>query len=389
MIAGHLALAQTQLPNSNFEDWAIADNGTDSLVGWSSSNDVVMYPVRSLYKANDPYQGQYAAKVSTAPFGFVQYTTIGILVNGAASFAYGGGGGGANVTYEGGGGTPISVKPTELRGYYKYTTGSATDQGTARILLSHYNTTTHQRDTVSYSTYTFAPQAAYTPFTISLPDMMAGTIPDTITTIFSSSNPATVANNGVFSELLLDSISLYRTPTPPVTDFTANVTTGTANTTQINFTDLSTNVPTGWVWTFVPNTVAYQSGTTATSANPSVKFTAAGSYNVKLRVTNADGSDSLTKTGYITIETGGTGIVEKGLLTSISLYPNPAQDKLYLDQQLLGADLKITDLCGKTLINIRALKTKVIDVTILPDGLYFINFYKEGVSQSGKLLIRK
>lgn len=389
MVAGHLAMAQTQLPNSNFEDWAIAANGRDSLVGWSSSNTVVINPVRSLYKGTDHFQGQYAATISTAPFGFVQYTTIGVLVNGDASFSYGGGGGGANVAYEAGGGTPISIKPSELRGYYKYTTGSASDQGTARVLLTRYNTTTNKRDTVSNSTYIFASQSTYAPFTINLTDIMPGTMPDTITTIFSSSNAATVANNGVFSELLLDSISLYKDPTPPVADFTSNVTTGTVNTTLFNFTDLSTNTPTSWGWTFAPNTVAYQSGTTATSTNPIVKFTATGTYNVTLNVTNADGSNAATKTGYITVTSNNTGITERGILASTSLYPNPAKDKVYIDQQLLGADIKISDLCGKTLINISNQKSKVIDVTTLPDGLYFINFYKEGISQSGKLLIRK
>ncbi|WP_118976215.1 T9SS type A sorting domain-containing protein [Taibaiella koreensis] len=389
MVAGQLALAQTQIPNSNFEDWTTADNGTDSLVGWSSSNNVVMYPVRSLYKESGAYQGSYAAKVNTAPFGFVQYTTIGILVNGnGAEFNYGGGGGGANVSYVSGGGTRISIKPTELRGFYKYNTGSAADQGTARILLTRYNVDDNKRDTVSDATHTFSPQATYTAFSIALPDMMPGVTPDTITTIFSSSNAATVPTNGVFSDLTLDSITLYRAPAPPVADFSATPVAGNTNVTVVNFTDLSTNTPTAWEWTITPNNVAYQSGTSATSNNPSVKFTAAGTYTVKLKVTNDDGEDDITKTNYITI-TNSTGIDEKTLLESTTLYPNPAKDKIELDARFLGAELKISDLSGRTLLYIEKVKNKTIDISALTEGIYLVSLTQDQQTRSGKLLIRK
>lgn len=388
MVAGQLALAQTQLPNSNFEDWTTVGVNRDSAIGWSSSNSVVNDPIRGLYKSTDHYQGAFAAKISTAPFGFVQYTTTGMLVNGAAEFTYGGGGGGDDVAYGGGGGTPISIKPTELRGFYRYETQSATDQGTAKILLSRYNTTTSKRDTVSYATHIFTPQAGYVSFSIALPDMMPGIMPDSITTIFSSSNPATVPLHGVFSELYLDSLSLYQAPPKPVANFTADATTGTINVTQINFTDLSTNTPTAWQWTFTPSTVTYQSGTSATSANPSVKFTANGTYNVKLKASNASGSDSLTKTAYINI-TNGTGINDKNLLESTSVYPNPAKDKLYLDAQFAGAELKITDLSGRTLIRVAKVKGTTVDVRALSDGIYIISLTKDQLTRSGKLQIRK
>lgn len=186
------ANAQTQIPNSNFEDWSTTASGRDSLIGWSSSNDVVIPPVISLMKETNAYQGNFAGKVITSPFGFVQYSTVGVLVNGAATFTYGGGGGGANTDYGSGGGTPISFKPSELRGYYKSEPSAGANQGLARIILSKYNTTTQQKDTVSYTTFNFGFASSYTPFTIPLPDLMPGVVPDTITTIFYSSNPATV-----------------------------------------------------------------------------------------------------------------------------------------------------------------------------------------------------
>jgi PKD repeat protein len=51
------------------------------------------------------------------------------------------------------------------------------------------------------------------------------------------------------------------------------------------FTDLSTNTPTSWAWTF-------GDGGTSTSQNPSHVFATPGTYSVALTATNADGSDS-------------------------------------------------------------------------------------------------
>ncbi len=350
LFLGAAAMAQSQLPNANFENWSTDADGHDSLNGWTSSNPIVMHPVISLRKETGAYQGTYAAKVTTAPFGFVQYSTLGILVNGQAELSYGGGGGGGNVAYVSGGGTPISVKPSELKGYYKYVTGSPTDKGLAKVLLTRYNTTTNKEDTVSYATYNFMPQAAYTAFTITLPDLMPGVNPDTITTIFHSSDISTLAPNGVFSDLFLDSLSLTKQVAPPDADFTADVTSGTTST-LVSFTDNSTNTPTAWTWTFTPNTVAYQGGTSASSTNPKVKFTATGTYTVKLKVSNADGSDSLTRTGYIQIQSG-TGIEDRTDAAEIFFYPNPAKDKLYLSPASMGAALVVYDAYGKTLMQL-------------------------------------
>ncbi len=65
----------------------------------------------------------------------------------------------------------------------------------------------------------------------------------------------------------------------------------------VNFTDLSTNSPTSWSWSF-PGA----STTTSTAQNPTnICYSANGSYTVTLIVSNADGSDTLTQVGYITV----------------------------------------------------------------------------------------
>jgi len=89
-------------------------------------------------------------------------------------------------------------------------------------------------------------------------------------------------------------------PLSPVAQFSASPTTATVNQT-VSFTDLTSNSPTTWSWTFSPNTATFVGGTTANSQNPQVQFTAAGTYTVTLAATNAFGSDSEIKTNYITI----------------------------------------------------------------------------------------
>lgn len=80
---------------------------------------------------------------------------------------------------------------------------------------------------------------------------------------------------------------------PPVATFTGTPLSGDYPL-NVSFTDQSTNSPTSYSWTF-------GDGGTSTAQNPSYIYTAAGSYTVALTATNADGSDSETKVGYITV----------------------------------------------------------------------------------------
>ncbi|RYZ46504.1 MAG: hypothetical protein EOP49_23215, partial [Sphingobacteriales bacterium] len=169
MLLSCAGLAQSQILNADFEQWSVMANGKDSAHQWSSSNNVVIGTTVSLLKETPGHSGTAAAHVVTSPFGFVQYSTLGILVNGQANFSYGGGGGGANVAYESGGGIPIGFKPPSLKGFYKYETLTTSDQGMAVILLTKYNTTLNKRDTVSLATHSFPVVGSYTAFEINLP----------------------------------------------------------------------------------------------------------------------------------------------------------------------------------------------------------------------------
>ena len=82
----------------------------------------------------------------------------------------------------------------------------------------------------------------------------------------------------------------------PVANFTANVTTINAGG-SVNFSDLTTNSPTSWSWSF-------QGAQTATSTikNPSnIIYNSAGTYTVTLIASNSFGSDTEIKTNYIQV----------------------------------------------------------------------------------------
>ncbi|MBI5540889.1 MAG: T9SS type A sorting domain-containing protein [Bacteroidia bacterium] len=82
----------------------------------------------------------------------------------------------------------------------------------------------------------------------------------------------------------------------PIADFSATpkrICVGDA----VNFSDISFNsAPTSWNWDLTGATPS-----TSTLQNPSVTYTAAGIYPVKLIVANASGNDSITKTSYIRV----------------------------------------------------------------------------------------
>ena len=82
-------------------------------------------------------------------------------------------------------------------------------------------------------------------------------------------------------------------PPPPAANFIGAPTT-TFRLLSVAFTDLSTESPTSWSWDF-------GDGGTSTVQNPTHQYMTAGTYTVSLTATNAYGSDTETKTNYITI----------------------------------------------------------------------------------------
>jgi PKD repeat protein len=86
----------------------------------------------------------------------------------------------------------------------------------------------------------------------------------------------------------------------PVPDFTADKQLSLRDG-SIRFTDLSSNFPTKWSWVFEGGTP-----TLSSEKNPFIKYTAEGSYSVKLVVSNEYGvADTLTRENYIVVSSEG------------------------------------------------------------------------------------
>lgn len=125
-------------------------------------------------------------------------------------------------------------------------------------------------------------------------------------TVLYGINSVVVPNNNTQRNILQDSSTMMPVkrplpeppfvPVPPVTGFTATPLTGTVPLT-VQFTDVTTNAPVSWNWDF------NNDGTTdSTVQNPTYTYNLTGTYTVKLTTQNVFGTDTLTKTNYITVQ---------------------------------------------------------------------------------------
>ncbi len=172
------------------------------------------------------------------------------------------------------------------------------------------------------------------------------------TTIYTRFSPTSVGNktgNIVLSSTGATSqnvaVSGDGVTPPPTADFAANITWAHQGQ-PVSFTDLSTNTPTSWSWTFAPATITYLGGTNATSQNPQVQFNASGIYTVTLESGNAGGNDSETKTNYITVsdlpyycEANSTGNIEYLSRVQFVGIDNTSNRTPYTDYTYLTTDI--------------------------------------------------
>ncbi|MBN1431742.1 MAG: PKD domain-containing protein [Methanomicrobiaceae archaeon] len=112
--------------------------------------------------------------------------------------------------------------------------------------------------------------------------------------IIAGSGEAVITSTSTATGTPTSTVTGTPTPTPgPVAGFTSNITSGFIPL-SVSFTDSSTGTPTSWSWDFG------DSGTSALQ-NPEHTYTSPGTYDVSLTVSNAEGSDTEIKAGYITV----------------------------------------------------------------------------------------
>ncbi|MFA6363622.1 PKD domain-containing protein [Methanoregula sp.] len=164
----------------------------------------------------------------------------------------------------------------------------------------------------------------------------------------------------------------------PEAYFTGTPTAGPAPL-PVKFTDNSTRYPTSWNWSF-------GDGGTSTVQNPEHIYSAPGIYTVSLKATNAIGSDSIIRTGYISVTnvtsaptvTGITpssglnnGIVSITNLAGTGFYGTPTVYLVKTSQSsIIATDVRVVDSTKITCsFNLAGKPAGLWDVTVVnPDG---------------------
>ena len=170
--------------------------------------------------------------------------------------------------------------------------------------------------TAPTAAFSGSPTSGDAPLTVNFTDSSTGTVTSWSWTFgdsgtstsqnpshqYTSSGDYTVAltasgSAGSDIETKTDYISVT-TASAPTAAFSGSPTSGDAPLT-VNFTDSSTGTVTSWSWTF-------GDGGTSTAENPSHEYTDSGDYTVALTVSGSAGSDSESKTDYISVSEAAT-----------------------------------------------------------------------------------
>ena len=223
------------LPNSSFEDWTNSGTYDEPSGGfWTSlntlSNLAAFAPV-TVSKTTDSRSG-LAAKLVSGTLG--TFTIPGLLVSGTTGeFSLTDP---ASVLKQG---QPFSSKPVSFSGYMKYQPVGA-DSGVVFLMLTKYNTSTAQQDTLAVATQTYnSAITEYTQFNLPLEYYDAVQTPDSITVSFISSGGAATFQGNPGSTLFIDDVVL---------DYTSSIAEPNSRSLSIKF-DLFQNF-----WVVVNNT---------------------------------------------------------------------------------------------------------------------------------------
>lgn len=194
----------------------------------------------------------------------------------------------------GDGGTSVLENPSHLyatNGTFNVcltvTNGVGSDTHCENVLIDTYE------PPVADFSYTGDPTVSFTDLSLNDPtswnwnfgDGFTSTLQDPVHTYATNGSffVCLTATNALGSSTDCNTINISGYPVTPVTDFTYS------DEPVVNFTDLSTNVPTYWDWTF-------GDGGTSTLQNPVHVYTENGTYNVCLTSGNVAGADSECKT---------------------------------------------------------------------------------------------
>ena len=186
-----------------------------------------------------------------------------------------------------------------------------------------------------------------------------------------------------------DSIKLIVKPNP-VTQFSANPTSGTAPLT-VNFYDNSTGQPGLYEWLFNNPFTGFNYSSFV--QNPVYTFVNSGVYNVRLTTRKTQAgvtcSDSLAQLAYISVNPNTTGIKANTGNLSAQIYPNPTQNNFFVQCPEEGKYLiQLLDYTGKIVLTEKFTgKETSINSSILAKGIYLVLITNENNERFiGKLM---
>jgi hypothetical protein len=213
------AIAQTTIPNLDFENWVMSASGryedpTPTTI-WATPNyamDLILgNPSTSLVqKSTDAHGGSYAALMKSRSIvgNFAGATLFTGYLNTTSPFS--------PVPYLG---MPFTGRPVALKGWYKYAPVNG-DSSNIYIKLTKWNTATNTRDLVGYvEKRDYSAVSSYSPFNLTI-NYTSTDQPDSITLVFSASAGAEQSVGEVGSSLWVDDVVL---------DYGANAIHETAN----------------------------------------------------------------------------------------------------------------------------------------------------------------
>ncbi len=159
----------SQITNGDMETYTVTTNDTLP-IGWKVNSPYSSIPG----KTNDAQNGTSAFVINT----WYSYAAA-MMVNGNLAPA-------DFLSDWIKAGTPVTGKPTALKGFYKYTNVVAGDSAIAKVILKKWNIITHKPDTIAFGVSKLAPANSYTNFTVALTDYSVGVQPDSIVVYFMS-----------------------------------------------------------------------------------------------------------------------------------------------------------------------------------------------------------
>ncbi|MCX6245521.1 MAG: C25 family cysteine peptidase [Bacteroidetes bacterium] len=177
---------------------------------------------------------------------------------------------------------------------------------------------------------------------------------------------------------------------PVMADFSGtptNVTTGS----PVTFTDLSAGNPVSWKWSFPGGTPD-----NSTLQNPVVTYSAKGTFDVTLTVSNPVSCDTIVKTNYISADFPAL-VGEASSELNFSVNPNPNNGTFRISGGSFKGDrvsLRLINTVGTVVYEQKEIEVKdKLDISIsLPDlneGVYFISLKGTTTARTKKVVIRK